>query len=713
MARKSSKSKPLTTLRKKVVTTRNKKSQVQQKTARAPRGGVTISPIAPSQRSPDPDKFPAQHVPHLIYQNQSRRLSLQGCNPPPSLNAPVRPLVPQSLAHPAILPSGNTLHTLYRYPRERPHHLLPFYIKPIPPRIAPEDVEYLENKGALSVPSTELRNKLLRSYVDYVYNYLPLLDLSDLLRAVEGRSGSDGKLSMLLFQAIMFTGAAFVDDVHLKSAGYSTRRAARKAFYQRTRLLYDFDYEVDRLSVIQALLLMSYWDDTTDDEKDSWHWMGVVISLSNTIGLHRNPENSTMSIRRQRLRKRIWWSCLMRDRLVALGRRNPTRIKEGDYDVPMLVMTDFELEAVDDDITCIPPDCALARSIDMQRQMAILCIEKANLCLCVGHILSAQYPAVNNNIGARDVDGNLNPSTVLGPRKEDCSAGGFRLCDLELTQWYQGLPNEAIYRSPTPLELATGNASLVVHRALLHIIYNTMVSALHWPQVHPESSTTLSLKAQSHQKVHHAASEITALASSLRDHNLAHYLPTTVVLALLPAMITHLLDNKSFSQQTRTKSMQGFRACMEVMKSLQAVYGSVDSAMDILYMAAQEADVNINLGDEHIFIIELEDPTYQHPAPNKPAPVLTPPPDNSSDDAVFVEDDDVARDLQTFLTANTPPDSEGNDPSPGMFGYRDELSDGRDFEVDFENLINLDAGVIKRDTVVVQSESAPGSIRGR
>ncbi|KAI9750377.1 MAG: hypothetical protein M1835_001396 [Candelina submexicana] len=516
---------------------------------------------------------------------------------------------------------------------------------------------------------------------------------------------------MLLFQAIMFTGAAFVDEVHLRSAGYSTRRAARKAFYQRTRLLYDFDYEVDRLAVIQALLLMTYWDDTTDDEKDSWHWMSVVISLSGTIGLHRNPENSTMSIKRQRLWKRIWWSSLMRDRLVALARRHPARIKEGDYDVPMLIMTDFEFEAVADDITCIPSDCALARSIDMQRQMAILCIEKANLCLCVGHILSAQYAAVNNNIGARDVDGNLNPSTVLVPRNEDCSAGEFRLCDLELAQWYQGLPNEAIYRSPTPLELATGNASLVVHRALLHMIYNATVSALHWPRVHPESSTTLSLRDQSHQKVHHAASEISSLASSLKDHNLAHYLPTTGVSVLLPAMINHLFDNKSFDQQTRTKSMKGLRACMEVTKSLQAAYGSVDSAIDILHMTAQESDVNINLSDEQLPDVKLEDSTYQYSALNKPAPVLTPPPDNSSD-AIFVEDDDVARDLQTFLAANTPPDSEDNGLSPGMFGYRDGLSGGRDFEVDFESLINLDAGADRGDPTVAQPESAPGLIRG-
>jgi HSP20 family molecular chaperone IbpA len=46
---------------------------------------------------------------------------------------------------------------------------------------------------------------------------------------------------------------------------------------------------------------------------------------------------------KKKLWKRIWWSCFMRDRLVALGMRRPTRIKAEDYDVPMLREEDFEV----------------------------------------------------------------------------------------------------------------------------------------------------------------------------------------------------------------------------------------------------------------------------------------------------------------------------------------------------------------------------------
>ncbi|CRK15197.1 hypothetical protein BN1708_017356, partial [Verticillium longisporum] len=209
---------------------------------------------------------------------------------------------------------------------------LPAFVKPLPARIASEDVKYLHTKGALSLPPLPLQTALLQAYVEYVHPYMPLLDLREFLGAVNARDGLCGQVSLFLYQAIMFAATAFVDMKALKEAGYSTRKAARRSFFSKTRLLYDFDYESDRLVLVQALLLMTYWYETPDDQKDTWHWMGVAISLAHTIGLHRNPATTSMPLRKQKLWKRIWWSCFMRDRLVALGMRRPTRIKDEDYD---------------------------------------------------------------------------------------------------------------------------------------------------------------------------------------------------------------------------------------------------------------------------------------------------------------------------------------------------------------------------------------------
>lgn len=48
----------------------------------------------------------------------------------------------------------------------------------------------------------------------------------------------------------------------------------------------------------------------------------------------------------------------------------------------MLTLDDFELVAIPETVLCVPGDCHLARDADMQRDLAIMCIEKATLCIC-------------------------------------------------------------------------------------------------------------------------------------------------------------------------------------------------------------------------------------------------------------------------------------------------------------------------------------------
>lgn len=113
---------------------------------------------------------------------------------------------------------------------------LPPFIKPLPAKIGSDEIAYLSMKGALSPPATILRNELLKAYIDFVHPYMPLLDLNDFLPIVDATDGSAGTVSLILFQAVMFAGSAFVDMHDLRMAGYMTRKEARKDFFQKTRV---------------------------------------------------------------------------------------------------------------------------------------------------------------------------------------------------------------------------------------------------------------------------------------------------------------------------------------------------------------------------------------------------------------------------------------------------------------------------------------------
>jgi hypothetical protein len=117
---------------------------------------------------------------------------------------------------------------------------LPNYIK-APDNINSDDLEYLWNEGALTIPHTFLKNALLLAYVEYVHPSLPLINLHELLATTcanitHERPREDKRISLLLFQAIMFTGSAFVDQISLQMAGYSSRREARAILYQKVKV---------------------------------------------------------------------------------------------------------------------------------------------------------------------------------------------------------------------------------------------------------------------------------------------------------------------------------------------------------------------------------------------------------------------------------------------------------------------------------------------
>lgn len=125
----------------------------------------------------------------------------------------------------------------------------PRFLKPLPARIAAEDLEFLRFRGALSLPESGLRDELLRCYIQWVHSFMPVLNLQEFLRSV-AENNPDGNVSILLFQAIMFVGTAFVDLKHLQDAGFSNRKSARNAFFTRLRVCSDPSYH-------STLVLMS------------------------------------------------------------------------------------------------------------------------------------------------------------------------------------------------------------------------------------------------------------------------------------------------------------------------------------------------------------------------------------------------------------------------------------------------------------------------
>lgn len=119
-------------------------------------------------------------------------------------------------------------------------------VRPLLSRITLEDAMYLSLKGALDVPEGPFCDALIEAFINYVHPFLPIVDLADFLQLMQrhqdeialgkndfGQITSQG--SLLLVQAVMFSASAFVDAQYLREAGYTSRRAARKSFFEKTK----------------------------------------------------------------------------------------------------------------------------------------------------------------------------------------------------------------------------------------------------------------------------------------------------------------------------------------------------------------------------------------------------------------------------------------------------------------------------------------------
>ncbi|KAB5511614.1 fungal-specific transcription factor domain-containing protein, partial [Coniochaeta sp. 2T2.1] len=513
---------------------------------------------------------------------------------------------------------------------------LPAFIKPLPSKIAPEDVKYLYTKWALTLPPPKLQNALIRAFVEFVYPYFPLVELGALLNTINSQDGVRGQVSLFLYQAIMFSATAYVEAKYLREAGYTSRRAARKSFFQKTRLLYDFDYESDRLVLVQGLLLMTYWYETPDDQKYIWHWIGVAISLVQTIGLHRNPANSAMPLGKQKLWKRIWWSCYLRDRLIALGMRRPTRIQDGDFDVPMLREDDFELEAIPEQNHLLPAECRLVRDLEMQKELSLMCIEMLKLYVCVSHILKVQYSVLNRE--DMRADNTTDSTMMLFPNKTLDSVEKVHMVDMELMNWLSNLPPACQYRPITPSDVQDGKATVAVQRDLLHMVYHTTVSALHRPQFLRQPNSPLvsrQIQEMSRMRVRCAAGQITQMANELHHYRLERYLPTSGVTVILPAIVIHLLEIKNALPDVRQKATKGFRQCMKVLEKLRDIYAAADFATGFLEAALRKAAIDENAqaqnAQQQAVLKSLNgafSTNFNSMQPPRSQEISTPPPDN-------------------------------------------------------------------------------------
>ncbi|KAL3440176.1 fungal-specific transcription factor domain-containing protein [Aspergillus insuetus] len=403
---------------------------------------------------------------------------------------------------------------------------LPNYISPPRPTDA-NALDILAAQGAFTVPPTDAQFALLKSFVQHVHSGMPLLNLGSLLDAIVLRDGQ--QVGLLLFQAVMFAGAIFVDHVHLHLMGYKSRRDALKELFTRARALYEYGCETDQVETIQALLLLTLYQE--DSQCEPSFWMSTLWARARATNLWHGAEVLESG---KGLWKRLWWSIYTRDRLIALDTRHPVYISDDEHNIPMLLLADFEAcYATGKTYLELGLDLTL-RDTSNKTALALTFIFKAKLCQYIGRILTTQYAVNVASTGA----------AMYKPRGTGLASSEFQDLERELDEWQPSLPLS--HQFPIPALPPRGEAQDIVHvqKSMLQMLFFTAVHLLHRPSlclpllVDPLDGM---LRDVSAWKIESASQNIIAIAHSLHVNNMSDCLPDSAVTTLLSAAISYTI----------------------------------------------------------------------------------------------------------------------------------------------------------------------------
>ncbi|KAL2371417.1 hypothetical protein RJ035_006126 [Blastomyces gilchristii] len=135
----------------------------------------------------------------------------------------------------------------------------------------------------------------------------------------------------------------FVPPSVIKSAGFVDSRIARNTLYRRAKLLFDLNAENDVLAKAQGAILLTYQSSSIDFHAGSL-WLTTAIQHAILYGAHSYNSKSNVTDPHRGTKKRLWWSILLRDRILPLGLRRYPQITPQHFDLSLDCMAEEDLQ---------------------------------------------------------------------------------------------------------------------------------------------------------------------------------------------------------------------------------------------------------------------------------------------------------------------------------------------------------------------------------
>ncbi|KAH6955726.1 hypothetical protein BKA56DRAFT_503382 [Ilyonectria sp. MPI-CAGE-AT-0026] len=450
-------------------------------------------------------------------------------------------------------------------------------------KIPPEDAGFLRLQGCLQLPKKPILDEFVREYFVHVHPLVPFLDEAHFWSVYNHRDGdipSDERISLVLFQAMLFASSCFVSQSLAELLGFESPRLASATTYNRAKFLYAFSMESSALLAQTALLLTFLPVPIGGDSptKPNTFWLGNAITharsahvdhLMDTYGILQKEGGDS---KHHKTLKLLWWCCIMRDRSLSLGLHRSLQITRP-YELPTL--RDFEDQ--------------IGHSLvyDARTQRRLICIFIRMMELCV--ILTDVLPLIS--VEDYIVSGN---SKRIHTEQEKLSN-----CKGALRQWYvttvEGFP-------VSDDEKGFQHQSVILHTNLMYIYYHATRFGIHHRDIllsvsmMKQGSMDLNTIYDKSLEVRDAAIKITNHVRDSLQLGIVRYFPISVVAFLAMPLFMHILDYKlqlpGDNSDKAITNQHRLIALIQTMKEYRPQYHGIEWVSHVIHFAVDIAQLD-------------------------------------------------------------------------------------------------------------------------
>ncbi|KAH8667895.1 fungal-specific transcription factor domain-containing protein [Ilyonectria robusta] len=460
-----------------------------------------------------------------------------------------------------------------------------------------QDVNFLELQGCLRVPIRPLLDDFMRQYFLHVHPILPLINEGDFwdMYCHEVDEIPTGRISLLVFQAILFASCNFVSPSTMEALAYATIREMRASFQRRAKLLFDMGTETSDLALSQAAVLLSYTS-LSSAKKVNTSWLSLAINYAKSADAHLYAAMpASHCSKQQAILRRLWWCCVLRDHSVGLLMRRPIQITmdQFDYNASPLGVADLDDEF----------QRSRVYNPETKKALAEVFAQSIQLNVVVTDILMLCFPLQGWNQAA----------------KSDNAARSMQ-CKRALNGWYEQatlrlaiVPGDNGPRSLLDDENSHESITLYRNLMLMHY-YTSQIALCHHEVLSLETlqggvrntmTKDMSVILDNQRELQAASRSLIECHKQLVGLNLARWLPLPAIGCTLLPLILNILDiklsaplPKPGSNPNPAHKQRELNTLIEVMKTYQPQYDGVDWVSEIVRHVVNLAQLD-NLSPHH------------------------------------------------------------------------------------------------------------------